>query len=298
MNPIVPIAFSVGSYGTYLEWVLTTLCATDPIQPPFTGTGSSHDFIGNHLEDMAGWQRYLDSGDQFAFGRLHPKTHSYDSLSHNLDQICQQVAAMIHLYPGEHSQLLVINNWLSKVKKDWWQIDFGNHHQQQLIYDNWPDARDLPFDQIPEWVRREFLSLYLPAAWHAQVEWYHPRSWHNHKCLVITVDDLLADLAGCVEKIVDHTGISLARPVEEILPYHAIMVDLQRYRTQDWLAQHIVDQTLAGNQFDWQDQAMPLATQAWIQHSLRKQGWEIQCHGLDKWPTNSVALASLLYSRP
>ena len=43
----IPIAFSVGCYGTYLEWVLTTLSVDQHIAPPFTDTGSTRTATGD-----------------------------------------------------------------------------------------------------------------------------------------------------------------------------------------------------------------------------------------------------------
>jgi hypothetical protein len=40
---------------------------------------------------------------------------------------------------------------------------------------------------------------------------------------------------------------------------------------------------------------LPLASEAWIQWQLRNLGWEIKCHELDIFPTNSVYLKELLY---
>ena len=73
------------------------------------------------------------------------------------------------------------------------------------------------------------------------------------------------------------------------------MLELQRYQNQDQLCQDIVDNTLNNTYFDWRDQEVPLASQAWIQWQLRNLGWEIKCDGLDTWPTNSIQLKNLIY---
>jgi predicted nuclease with RNAse H fold len=40
---------------------------------------------------------------------------------------------------------------------------------------------------------------------------------------------------------------------------------------------------------------LPLPSEAWIQWQLRNLGYELRCHGLDMFPTNSVQLRELLY---
>jgi hypothetical protein len=39
-----------------------------------------------------------------------------------------------------------------------------------------------------------------------------------------------------------------------------------------------------------------LASESYVQWQLRNLGYEIQCHELDKFPTNSVHLKELLYT--
>ena len=291
----IPIAFSVGSYGTYLEWVLTTLSVDQHIDPPFSDTGSSHLFLGNHVENNAGWLRYLQGDQQHRFVRFHPKEKKYQSLSANLNQVLDSVDRMIYLYPDADSTLLVINNWLSKVRKDWWAHDIVSAQGLEKIHVNWPSCAGQSADDIPAWVRREFLSFYLIPAWQDQVEWYHPDAWHDSRCMIITVSELLYNFESCLSKLQQFANLSFKKNISEILPYHEIMLELQQHRTQDQLCKNIVETTINDSMFDWTGQEIPLPSQSWIQWRLRNLGWELACDGLDTWPTNSVQLKKLLY---
>jgi hypothetical protein len=295
LSDTIPIAFSVGSYGTYLEWVLTTLCTDQPTDPPFTVTGSSHAFLGNHVENNAGWQKYLQGNQPKQFVRFHPKEHETQSLSQNLDQVLADVDRMIYIYPDPNSVLLVINNWLSKVRQDWWAHDIIGHQGIEKIHSQWPACAGLTADEIPVWVRREFLSFYLMPSWYDQVEWYHPDSWQRDRCITITVSELLFDFESCLSRLQNFTCLDFQKTLEQIRPYHQTMLDMQKYLNQDLLCRQIVEATVHDRMFDWTGQDMPLPSQSWIQWQLRNSGWELHCDGLDIWPTNSVHLKQLLY---
>ena len=291
----IPIAFSVGSYGTYLEWVLTTLSVDQHMDPPFADSGSSHLFLGNHVENNAGWLRYVQGDQQHRFVRFHPKEKKHQSLSANLNQVLDSVDHMIYIYPDADSTLLVINNWLSKVRKDWWAHDIVSEQNLKKIHANWPSCAGQSADDIPAWVRREFLSFYLMPAWQDQIEWYHPDVWQDSRCMIITVSELLYNFESCLFKLQQFANLSFKKSISEILPYHEIMLELQQHRTQDRLCKNIVETTINDSVFDWSGQEIPLPSQSWIQWQLRTSGWELACDGLDTWPTNSVQLKQFLY---
>ena len=166
----VAIVFAGGTYGTYLEWCLTTLTSESPICLPFDSIGSSHNFSGNHLSDINGWDDYYCSSNQLDFVRLHPKTQKEDSLTRNLEKICSQTSNVLHLYPTETTTLLCINNAFSKVWSNWWEKNFGTYIDPDLIYKNWPVTPGTNINNIPAWIKREFLSFYLMPCWYDQIE--------------------------------------------------------------------------------------------------------------------------------
>ena len=291
----IPIVFSVGSYGTYLEWALTTLTSDNEIQYPFTDTGSSHLFVGNQLYDITQWQQYIKQPNPGKFVRLHPKEYKNDSIISVLELLLETTDRMIHLYPDKNSCLLVINNWASKVDKDWWGDHIMCEVSADTIYKNWPVCQGTPLDQIPVWVKRELLSYYLMPAWQAQVEWYLPDVWQNDRCAFVLVKDLLYDFENCIMRIKTFGNLIFKRDIAELLPYHQKMLELQKFQMQDTLCDTIVNSTIQAVLFDWAKFDIPLISQSWIQWRLRNLGYEIKCHGLDLFPTNSVQLKELLY---
>lgn len=290
----IAIAFNAGSYGTYLEWCLSTLTSKEAIQPPFTAAGNSHRYHGVHLLDISGWRNFVNKQTHHQFVRFHPKTKKDESLSENLNYVCDTATSVVYLYPDSDSVLLCINNYITKIWENWWEKQFDQNVDTNKIYQNWPIPPGSTLDQIPTWVRREFLSFYLVPAWFDQIEWYHPDRWSNSKACVITVKELLFDFEKTISKISQHCNLDLIRSISDLLPYHQQNLKLQIHLDQDKLCKNIIDSVVSGTDFDWD--LLPLGSEAWIQWQLRNLGFEIRCHGLDMFPTNSLQLKKLLFT--
>lgn len=291
----VPIIYSAGAYGTYVEWCLTTLCSVEDIQDPFNANGNSHGFEGNFLSGMPGWRNYLSTNHQHKFVRFHPKTLAEELLTNNLTEILESVPGIIYLYPDRDSMMLIVNNYLSKPWHDWWTAHFSKEIDVSKIYSNWLVA-DTPIAEIPMWIRREFLSFYLMPAWYDQVEWYHLDSWTHPRSHNVLITDLLYNFESVIGQLQQAFDLEFVRPIQDLLPYHEKNLQLQTHKNQDQLCKRILDSIMNKANFDWTDQILPLASESYIQWQLRNLGYEIRCHELDKFPTNSVNLQELLYT--
>jgi hypothetical protein len=204
------------------------------------------------------------------------------------------VDSIIYLYPDKNSILLCINNWYSKIYNDWWSVQFSTYIDPDKIYNNWPVTRDIEIKNIPRWIQREFLSFYLMPGWFDQVEWYHPDTWHNDRCYIVTIGDLLYKFEETLKQIELFCNLKYTLPIVELLPYHHQNLQNQKYLNEDLLCNRIVDAVVSGEEFSWDQRS--LVSESWIQWQLRNLGYEIQCYELDKFPTNSVHLKELLYT--
>ncbi len=293
LSSTIPIAYSGGTYGTYLEWCLTSLTSTDQLVSPFTELGSSHIFKKEFVK-FDNILEFLSTNQSATFIRFHPKTQQKHSVSNRLDQTCAMVQHAIYIYPDRDSVLLTINNFFTKVfQKEWWTFQFLSNIDPLKIYQNWPVTSATSIQDIPNWIKREFLSLYFMPAWHDQVEWYHPDHWQNPKCCVITVRDLLNNFEETLQKIRMFCGIEYVRPIQDLLPFHAQNLKNQKYLHHDALCTNIIQAVTSNQNLSWEP--LSLLSESWIQWQLRNLGYEIQCHGLDKFPTSSVHLHELLY---
>jgi len=291
----IAIAFNGGGYGTYLEWVLTTLATGIPITAPFGINGNSHRFYGNHANDIHSslWKAVASKEKSCLFVRLHPKTHQHEVLDNNLNQILDVAEKVIYLYPDSDSVLLNINNFYSKIWKEWWSVRLSDPVFADNLYSNWPVNRDTPVTQIPIWIKREILSFNLMPSWFDQVEWYHPGRWHHARCQLVLTNELLYNFESTIQKLQKFCNLEFKKNIADLVPLHDTMLSLQPYLSQDQLCHNIVNHTLTNQLFEWRD--IPLPSQSWVQWKLRKLGYEIRCYGLDMFPTNSVQLRELLY---
>ena len=297
ISQTIPIAYHGGTYGTYLEWCLTSLISTNQLISPFTESGNSHNFTeGNFInfKDIP-YSAFSTAVPLAKFARFHPKILQQHSASDNLNQICSSIRHMVYLYPDRNSVLLTINNFFTKIWNNWWSEEFliTSADDADKLYQHWPVVPGTAIQHIPNWIQREFLSLYFMPAWFDQVEWYHPDHWQNPKCCVITVRDLLNNFEETLQKISLSCNIEYVRPIQDLLPFHEQNLKNQKYLHHDVLCADIIKAVTSNQNLSWEPLSLP--SEAWIQWQLRNFGYEIQCHGLDKFPTNSVHLHELLY---
>jgi hypothetical protein len=250
-------------------------------------------FRGNHLLNFDGWKKFINSSNNAQFVRFHPKTMQHELLSSNMDYVCNSADSVIYLYPDQDSILLSLNNFTYKTWNNWWQHSFDTKINVDKIYNNWPVSKDVSIENIPNWIKREFLSLYLIPAWFAQVEWYHPSSWYHPKCCVITVKQLLYDFESSIMRIKSHCNLEFKKSIDGLLTLHQENLRLQKYTTQDQICKEIIAAVVDGQPLVWDN--ITLTSEAWVQWELRNLGYEIQCHGLDIFPTNSIQLKKLIY---
>jgi hypothetical protein len=301
MKDTLVIAFAPGAYGSYLEWVLATLATDAEIIPPFQVAGplqgnSHHTPLSLHVGNMQGFDQYISSPDKRLTVRMHPKTQRTESLVNNIEHILDHCTRAILLYPSESTELLVVNNYFQKVVKDWWANQFlRGHIDPAKVYDNWPTMADIPIDQIPVWVRREFLSYYLFPAYRAQVEWGIDKTWHHDRCLIVYVDELLFDFPNTIDRIQKFWNKPWVKSVDQLIPCHEQMIDLQLNIGQAQLCKTIVDSVCdTASDITWGP--LPLASQVWIQATLRELGFDIRCDNLNEFPNTSGQLRGLLHS--
>lgn len=293
----VPIVFHGGGYGTYLEWCLTLMTTDRELQSPFGSNGNSHKFVGHHLLDMSGWRRYTESKDHWNFVRLHPKTKQTHSIKHHLNELSQQVNFFVYLYLDQSNWLLILNNQFDKIWKDWWKHSFQSGVINiEKIYNNWPVDNNTSIDNIPIWIKREFLSHWMMPAWLDQIEWYRPDHYRQPNCVFVPVSQLFYNFEDTVGQILDRSKLILTKSIAELKPYHDQMISLQQNINQDQLCKNIVESVINDIALDWKGQQLTLVSEAYVQWELRNQGFEIRCDGLDTFPTHSLQLKELLYT--
>lgn len=290
------ILYNGGAYGTYLEWVLTTLTTeSTEIVSPLTETGSSHLFEGNHIgsPNSPKWIRSVNQTNFFQFARAHPKVEQDDSIRDKINTALESFDQVIFCYPDQKSILLNINNAFSKIWTDWLEHRLTDPVFAENLYTNWNISPDTLSKDIPVWIKREILSYNLIPSWKSEVEWFFPDTWNHPKCKVVFINDLLYNFKQVIAEIQEFCQLTFKTDIGKLLPYHSQMLNSQQYLNQDRLCSDIIESVTNAQMMHWDN--LPIPSQSWIQWRLRELGYEIRCDGLDIFPTTSVHLQELLY---
>lgn len=301
----VLIVYNSGAYGSYLHWALQFLILEkDIIFDPFTDLGTSHkgldsrDFssIKFKLFEPRDWGTYLNTDLDLPVAKIHPKDQKTDDIKKNIQWFVDTTKSVILLYPTPEVKILAINNWIDKVNSNWWdwQISIGEIDLCE-ISKRWNRPLFKNQQDIPQWIKREFLSYYLLPSWEDQVDWYLPDNLQNDMCLIIPISDLLSNFLSTIEKIKIFSGLDYKKDPKKLLQFHHKMLSLQKNLGQDLLHDQIIHCTLNDKKLDWTNQYLSLTTESLIQYTLRKHGYEMTCDGLDKFPTNNVDLKKNIY---
>jgi hypothetical protein len=155
--------------------------------------------------------------------------------------------------------------------------------------------QNIAIEETPQWIKREFLSYYMMPMWIDQIAWNHPNHYNQSNCLLVRIEDILYNIKNTVSDIISRSKVIQTKSVEVLEPYHDQMLGIQVNLEQDTLCRKILDSITNQTTFDWQNQNLPLASEAYIQWELRNRRLEMRCDGLDKFPTSSVQLKELLY---
>ena len=294
--PKTGIVYSGGTYGTYLNWALLTLTNDIPVVPPFGHNGNSHNFTSavpsqnliNAYNATILAQKYPDKlPDLF---RCHPKISVTESIASNLDYLLRYTDRLIILYPDKESYLLVVNNFYYKI----WTSIFQAIGKDAVahMYTSFNISSSVPLSQIPNSIVREFLSYYTFDSWEDQVEWFLPDRFSHPHCKFVFVNDLLYNFESTLLEIQEFTKIKFIKPIDSLENLHKTNVSQQAYTGQHQLACNILDNINLNRDFSWESSELTLVTESWIQRQLRNQGIELQCTGLDTFPTSVADLKS------
>ena len=283
----IVIAYSGGNFGSYVNFIVNKLIAPNSrISNPFTDNGTSHNLseeVGT-FGNMSQWEDYVKSDKHYPIVRIHPKTKNTETVRGSLEQLSKETRKLIYIQPTKQTLLFVLNNQFYKAFDDWW-LAFFNSVDSNNIYKGWNIT---PGEDIPVWIKREFLSLYLMPMWLDLLDWgtnITSKNW-----LTIHVDDLFFNFRQTVNTIANYLNLDVSC---DLMPQHLYNTSLQEYLGTDFLANEIVNCTITRQDFSWNK--LSLVTESWIQWELRNQGYEIKCDGLDTFPTTSLDLANLLY---
>jgi len=158
-----------------------------------------------------------------------------------------------------------------KDKQTAWNTSYSSWHDMQL------------------YEQREALSFYVDS----EIEKLEIGQVIDNNWLCITPDDLLYNFKNTILRIIDYFGLTvdLTQHIEE---FYNIWFNKQQYIINEFKKiNSIIDSVNSNHTIMWDK--LSIVGEAIIQSRLRKQGIELACYNLNKFPSNTDDLKSFTY---
>lgn len=299
----IPIIYSGGSYGSYLSFVLSnieTQSNLHDIKYPFGKNGNSHLNISSTLHKTKNNNYVIDvCKDHSKFIKYHPKSTKDDVVSYEIDRLMNTVTHAILIYPSESDVLLSMNNAYFKIWDNWFDNILKDDVVEDIklkhnLYSNWNIPSNTQcFNDIPTWIKREFLSYYMVPAWMDAHEW-NLLSWYNNPNLhIITINMLLHNFKETITNISQYCSIKNEN-MHNMLHIHEKMLLFQEHINKDYICNNII--TNYTNNTNCTINNLSIVDEAWIQWKLRSMDIEIKCNNLNTFPTSVDDLKKITYN--
>lgn len=270
---MIHLVFPIGCYGHYFRkciYAYTDIVDNQPLEMLFEETGSSHDNVEN-LEHKIG---------------LH---------HHNSPEVYRCVNEdVITILPTVHNKLDYFNNQFLKCN----QLHILKYLNALLdssdVYKNVFTGWGYPGidSSTPNWVIREFISFWIKNVLNDS---YSIETYTNIPCLTsFTTTELFSDIIGKVEQVSNVLNLKINVTESAMLKNHVKFKSLQRYHGSQLRCEFWVNEILHSTKNSLTS-CKTIFDEAYVQHLLREQGFEIRCHGLNEFPLTANKLRELLY---
>jgi hypothetical protein len=158
----------------------------------------------------------------------------------------------------------------------------GNEHNitnWNTDYKHWNEMRP--------WQLREWFSLFY-AAWIQ--EWIQSQNQVGDNFYKVSNIEILENLPQVTRKIFQHCDLTESPGLDDFAVYWR---SKQQYIMDEFdLLDRVIECTINNVPFSWNP--VNIIAEAIVQQRLRANGYEIQCNGLDVFPTDSATLYNLL----
>lgn len=138
------------------------------------------------------------------------------------------------------------------------------------------------------WQMREYISFWINECLLADTDLYSNTSGHQ-----ISSSELFnVDFVQTFSRIASYLGYNVIN-TQDLVTHHKKFVELQKFDNIQLKCEQWATDVLAGKNFE--SPCVTIFDEAYVQHLLRKSGFEIKCYQLNEFPRNSKDLYSLLY---
>lgn len=311
MNTI--ILYEAGGYGTFLEWLLYYLTdSTLDDTLPFRDNGNAHSYFGNFLLEDSVLTANKSMDEMPPFARTHPGDYT-------LEQLQEKNLQIINVWHTHQSRFWIFNNAQVKTNTDemtqlevdgnkkyrpegWESLKRKNEDlfkyrlelseirdKANLEGYGYPDVKTE--QDLARWQLREVLSFWNFDTMYPQ--YFNPLGPRD-KVINLQIESLKDNFKETILDLVQATG-------HEVIPERASQLDSigekwkekQSEINRDQEVISYVENTISGEEFI--DRRLNFFEEAWIQGELRRRGYEIECDGLDHFPSSTKQMNTLIY---
>tara|TARA_R110000772_G_scaffold267770_1_gene392578 strand:- start:5 stop:1015 length:1011 start_codon:yes stop_codon:yes gene_type:complete len=326
------IYYPAGCYGTFFEY-LYCLDQFDSNFSPFTVTGSSHGYKGNHFSPAEQLIEYVNSSSEtYQIGRVHPslfeevdsrkniKNNDYfDLVFRDLEYLENHFNKIVVIHPTLHTKLWMESNVLDKCllsvrdfnrvykKYGYTQSYFKGSFETdantrlRIILSIELDTETVKqwgrksFDDLEIWEMRELMSIYWDNRYKKSnlLACWDKLTQVFKQVKFISLDDIKSDPLTTVSQYLDFVGINSINKGQLNTIINKWM-SVQRNKNKDTDVRNVVNAIINNKFIDWEDKNFNLLEESYIQNELRNHNIEIKCFNLNVFPSNSQEIAPFL----
>lgn len=269
---MIKVLYNPGCYGTYIARCLysyTNLRQGEYVPFTFDSSGSSHILRSNHDAGLnIGYghpgQLLIDSTDRV----ITVLTDSDHFLDYYNNQFHKQGKKHITNYIKNHFTLDEIT---AKLKNHW----------------NYTKSFD---ESVPRWILREFCSFWLQDCL------TNAYTITQYQDISISTQDIFLNFINRFRHLCQVLDLTINIESDLILEDNKNFSSSQYYHDIQLKCQEWAKSCLPNAQVSLSP-CKTILDEAYVQHLLRQRGYEIQCDGLNTFPTTSDEMKSIIYKQ-
>jgi len=147
-------------------------------------------------------------------------------------------------------------------------------------------------DNVPKWIQREILSYMINDISYNPDDYVKPELPQS---LAIKISDIFSNFIGTLDLIINHWGLKKIVSNDVILYKHNEFLETQQYHNIQYKVQKFCESVISNTDANYQ--FLNLYDEAYMQHLLRENSYELKCHGLDDLPSVSGEFKTLMYKQ-
>jgi len=286
------ICFPGGGFGHTIEYSIKHFSQEHgPIEDlnPLTSTGSMHNYWLENL--VINYDKsILEEIDRDRILSIHYPTHSIEDYHVSTDNSFKYINSyltekdkVIFVYCKSLGSVELITSMLHEKVDDDALMALIDLKCARAWNPEIKKVTDLEIWQLRELLSIQFnnkIDAFLNVDQHIKKHWFS-----------VTPEEIVQDLSGFIDKAISYVGWS-RNSIDSSIFVAKWRENQDKIIVRQNLIDDIINNTLSNSEMNWDK--LNLIDECHIQARLLRQGYELKCHGLNIFPTNSVELIKLL----